>query len=215
MNKKRFISYSLLALLLVGLVAMYVNCSYVPEFNGIDISHHNRMDWKKIKADKDIKFCYIKATEGKSFRDPMCQKHAKRAHENGLLVGLYHYFRTDVSAQQQFENFKRVYDSVPSELIPVIDVEENGNNFRNTTNLNEKLEQLIALFEKEYGCKPIIYLGSFCCWKVIPTVYDCPIWLRFLKVYHFIPNTTIKQAAIVDNLDRNYCKDIDAIVLKK
>jgi GH25 family lysozyme M1 (1,4-beta-N-acetylmuramidase) len=81
--------------------------------------------------------------------------------------------------------------------------------------LNDKLEQLIALFEKEYGCKPIIYLGSFCCWKVIPTVYDCPIWLRFLKVYHIIPNTTIKQAAIVDNLDRNYCKDIDAIVLKK
>lgn len=100
MNKKRFISSSLLALLLVGLVALYVNCSYVPEFNGIDISHHNRMDWKKIKADKDIKFCYIKATEGKSFRDPMCQKHAKRARENGLLVGLYHYFRTDVSAQQ-------------------------------------------------------------------------------------------------------------------
>ena len=52
-----------------------------------------------------------------------------------------------------------------------------------TSNLNDKLEQLIALFEKEYGCKPIIYLGSFCCWKVIPTVYDCPIWLRFLKVY--------------------------------
>ena len=84
-----------------------------------------------------------------------------------------------------------------------------------TSNLNDKLEQLIALFEKEYGCKPIIYLGSFCCWKVIPTVYDCPIWLRFLKVYHIIPNTTIKQAAIVDNLDRNYCKDIDAIILKK
>ena len=76
MNKKRFIYPSLLALLLVGFVALYVNCSYVPEFNGIDISHHNRMDWKKIKADEDIKFCYIKATEGKSFRDPMCRKHA-------------------------------------------------------------------------------------------------------------------------------------------
>lgn len=145
----------------------------------------------------------------------MCRKHAKRARENGLLVGLYHYFRTDVSAQQQFENFKRVYDSVPSELIPVIDVEENGNNFRNVANLNDKLEQLIALFEREYGQKPIIYLGSFCCWRVIPAVYACPIWLRFLRVYHFIPNTTIKQATIIDNLDRNYCKDIDAIVLKK
>lgn len=215
MKKKCFISSSLLALLLVGLVAMYVKCSYVPEFNGIDISHHNRMDRKKIKADKAIKFCYIKGTEGKSFRAPMCRNHAKRAHENGLLVGLYHYFRTDVSAEEQFENFKRVYDSVPSELIPVIDVEENGNNFRNVANLNRKLEQLIALFEREYGQKPIIYLGSFCCWKVIPTVYDSPIWLRFLRVYHIIPNAAIKQTAVIDNLDRNYCKDIDAIVLKK
>jgi GH25 family lysozyme M1 (1,4-beta-N-acetylmuramidase) len=108
-----------------------------------------------------------------------------------------------------------VYDSVPSELIPVIDVEENGNNFRNTSNLNDKLEQLISLFEQEYGQKPIIYLGSFCCWKVIHTVYNSPIWLRFLKVYHIIPNTAIKQTAVIDNLDRNYCKDIDAIVLKK
>ena len=99
--------------------------------------------------------------------------------------------------------------------MPVIDVEENGNNFRNASNLNDQLEQLIALFEREYGQKPIIYLGSFCCWKAIPTVYDSPIWLRFLKVYHIIPNAAIKQAAVIDNLDRNYCKDIDAIVLKK
>lgn len=69
-EKKCFISSSLLALLFVGLVAMYVKCSYVPEFNGIDISHHNRMDWKKIKADEAIKFCYIKATEGNPFATP-------------------------------------------------------------------------------------------------------------------------------------------------
>ena len=205
----------MLTILMIGLIAIYLNNSYVPVFNGIDISHHNRVDWKKIKADKNIKFCYIKATEGKSFLDPMCRKHAKRARENGLLVGLYHYFRTDVSAEQQFENFKKVYDRVPSDLIPVIDVEETGNNFRKTSNLNNKLSKLITLFEKEYGCKPIIYLSSFCCWKAIPSVYDCPIWLRFLKVYHIIPNTTINQTAIIDNLDRNYCKDIDAIVLKK
>ena len=39
----------MLIILVIGLVAMYVNCSYVPVFNGIDISHHNRVDWKKIK----------------------------------------------------------------------------------------------------------------------------------------------------------------------
>ena len=208
---KNIILYSIITLLIS---IFYLNNSYVPKFNGIDISHHNHVNWKKIKGDSNIEFCYIKATEGKSFRDPMCYKHSKQAHDNGLLVGLYHYFRIDVSAQSQFENFKLMYNSIPSELIPVIDVEETGNNFRNISNLNNKLEELIALFEKEYGCKPIIYLGSWCCWKVIPSIYQCPIWLRFLKVYHFIPNTTIKQTAIIDNLDRNYCKDINKIILK-
>jgi hypothetical protein len=44
MKKKTWSRLTLLLLLLVGLVAMYLKCSYVPEFNGIDISHHNRMD---------------------------------------------------------------------------------------------------------------------------------------------------------------------------
>ena len=210
-KKKKLI---LLTLLILG-VLLYAKCSYVPEFNGIDISHHNDVDWKKIKANNALKFCYIKATEGETFRDPMCKKHAKRASENGLHVGLYHYFRTGVTPEGQFENFKRVYDKVPSDLIPVIDVEETGNDFSDASFVNDRLRQLIRLFEAEYGCKPIIYLGSFCCYKVIPAVYDCPIWLRFLKIYQCIPNTTIKQAAIIDNLDRNYCKDIDNIILRK
>ena len=200
-------------LLLIG-IFFYAKKSYVPMFNGIDISHHNKVNWERIKKNEAIKFCYIKATEGKSFRDPMCHKHAKRARENGLHVGLYHYFRTDVAPEAQFENFKKVYDKVSSNLIPVIDVEQDGNNFSDASFVNERLKKLISLFEKEFGCKPIIYLGSWCCMKVIPTIYDCPIWLRFIKGYNFVPNTTIKQAAIIDNLDMNYCKDIDKIILK-
>ena len=58
-------------LLLVGML-FYALSSYVPEYNGIDVSHHNRVNWERIKKNEAIKFCYIKATEGKSFRDPMC-----------------------------------------------------------------------------------------------------------------------------------------------
>ena len=200
-------------IMLISAIAVYFSCSYVPKLNGIDISHHNVVDWKKIRKNKDIEFCYIKATEGKSFRDPMCKKHAKRAKAIGLHVGLYHYFRTDVPAEKQFANFKSVYDKVPSNLIPVIDVEENGNDFSNISIANKRLKKLIELFEQEYGCKPIVYTGSWCCLKVIPAFYDCPIWLRLLHVPHILPNTTIKQAAIINNLDMNYCKDIDDIIL--
>ena len=56
-------------LLLIGMLFYALN-SYVPEYNGIDVSHHNRVNWERIKKNEAIKFCYIKATEGKSFRDP-------------------------------------------------------------------------------------------------------------------------------------------------
>lgn len=136
MKKKAIV----LLLVLLG-IFFYAKNSYVPEFNGIDISHHNKLDWEKIKENEDIKFCYVKATEGKSFRDPMCLKHAKHASENGLHVGLYHYFRTDVEPEAQFENFKGMYDKVPSNLIPIIDVEQDGNDFSNTGFVNERLKE--------------------------------------------------------------------------
>lgn len=197
----------------LALIVTYLSCSYVPEFNGIDISHHNKVNWDEIKKDSNIKFCYIKATEGKSFRDPMCKQHTIKAKQNNLYVGLYHYFRTNVSSEAQFNNFKKIASSVDFDLIPVIDVEQDGNDFSNTTKVNTILSELVDLFEQEYKCKPIIYLGSFCCVKVLPTVYDCPIWLRFIKSYNFVPNTTIKQCSIINDLDRNYCRNIKNIML--
>ena len=64
---------------ILALIVIYLSCSYVPEFNGIDISHHNKVNCDEIKKDSNIKFCYMKATEGKSFRDPMCKQHAIKA----------------------------------------------------------------------------------------------------------------------------------------
>ena len=52
-------------------------------------------------------------------------------------------------------------------------------------------------------CSVEDFTRDFCCYR-----------LRFVKRGNFVPNTTIKQAAIVDNLDMNYCKDIDKIILR-
>ncbi|MBO5699474.1 MAG: hypothetical protein J6R79_05675 [Bacteroidaceae bacterium] len=204
----------ILIVLGLAIIGIYLSFSWVPVFNGIDISHHNDVDWKKIEANKNFKFCYIKATEGKSFRDPECQEHARNARKHGLEVGLYHYFRTDVPALEQFKNFKQVYDKVKTNLIPAIDVEQQGNDFSNVEIVNKRLQKLIDLFEKEYGTLPVVYLGGECCVKVLHTVYPCPIWLRMFYIYHFVPNTAIKQTSIVDGLDMNYCKDLDRIRLK-
>ena len=192
---------------LFTLIVCYYHYSYVPKCNGIDISHHNMLNWDSL--DKNIEFCYIKATEGKSFKDSMCGTHATEAKKRNMCVGLYHYFRTDVSPEEQFHNFKTIASEIDFNLIPAIDVEENGNDFSNKEQVNKNLAKLIQLFEEEYGQKPLIYLGSWCCTKVLGVVYDCPIWLRFIKCYNFIPNTAVKQFAVIDNLDRNYCKNVN------
>lgn len=190
---------------------IYYNNSKVPYCNGIDISHYNDVKWNSL--DSTVEFCYIKATEGKSFKDRMCVTHSKNAKRSGIKVGLYHYFRTGVSPEEQFNNFKKIAKLVDSDLIPAIDVEKTGNNFDNVSEVNKNLTKLIDLFEQEYGQKPLIYLGSWDCIKIIKSVYDCPIWLRFIECYNFIPNTTVKQYNIVDNLDRNYCKNINKLII--
>jgi len=198
-------------LIILGIV--YWKCFYVTTYNGIDISYHNVVEWEKL--DPNVSFCYIKATEGAHFKDPKCFRHFKEAHEHNLNIGLYHYFRTGVSASEQFKSFKQVYDRFESTLIPMIDVESMGNDFSNIESLNEQLSELIELFYVNFGKYPIIYVGTP---KIIPAVYKCPIWIRSLKYSNYVPNFTIKQTAVKkvgsNDIDFNYCSDISKLMLK-
>lgn len=41
-------------IMLISAMAVYFSCSYVPKLNGIDISHHNVVDWKKIRKKRTL-----------------------------------------------------------------------------------------------------------------------------------------------------------------
>lgn len=187
------------------------------KYNGIDISHYNSVNWSDIANDSNIKFCYIKASEGAKIKDSKCKKHVNSANKLGLNVGLYHYFRTETSAEKQFLNFKEVYDANKTNLIPVIDVEDEGNVF--DENANKILEKLILLFKKEYKVYPIIYYGSLGAIKTIPVTYKCKKWIS-IKNFNYIPSNiiSIKQISIGnigDNyVDLNYANNIDKLILK-
>lgn len=201
-----------LTVLILGGVVYYYGFHTSSVYNGIDISHHNKVKWNKLK-NENLEFCYIKATEGKSFKDPKCVKHSLNAKKIGLNVGLYHYFRTDVSAKKQFDNFMSVYNAAYSNLIPAIDVEECGNNF-NDPKAKSRLLELVSLFEKTFKTEPVIYIGSLSCAKYIPALWQCPLWLRAVKCTNYIPNTAIKQTAVINNLDRNYCRNVNKLIMK-
>ena len=204
-------------LYLAGLLSLL--CSCTTRYNGIDISHHNDVEWSSIPG--NVEFCYIKATEGKSYVDPMYKQHSVNAKSKGIKVGFYHYYRTSVPALQQFKNFRGVISSQTYDLIPVIDIEDNGNSYKNLEWEKDNIKELCDLFKSEYGYYPIVYYGEVfdSARKTIGTVKGLKIWNRTMyNPFSFIKNAVITQKAIKKfgqcEIDVNYCPDLSEIVSK-
>lgn len=128
------------------------------KYDGIDVSkHQGKIDWAKVADDKNIKFVYIKATEGASLVDRRYATNLKEAQREGLKVGSYHFFVSRTSADRQFENFRKRVNKSKQDLIPVVDVEKSGCKNATREQLQERLKQFMELVKKEYGTYPIIY----------------------------------------------------------
>ena len=209
----------IVCLLLVLLVLWFYPFNVKRVYNGIDISHHNNICWECIAKDSNIKFCYIKATEGGVIKDNKCKNNIENASKLNLNIGLYHYFRTNISPNDQFNNFKSVYNKFNTDLIPVIDVEDHRNNYDNISLVNKRLSELIELYYNEYGVYPIIYLGSLNAIKTFPAIYKCKIWARTLDYSNFIPDFSIKQVSVsnigCNYIDLNYSSNINKLKLKQ
>ena len=55
------------------------------QYNGIDVSHHQgKIDWELVGQDTCVKFVYIKATQGGSYKDPEYKRNIKGAQKQGL-----------------------------------------------------------------------------------------------------------------------------------
>lgn len=126
---------------------------------GIDISHHQgAIEWNLLKT-QGVKFVYIKATEGQSFRDSMFSANITIARENGLCVGAYHYFTFCTPGEEQFKNYYKYVPVTAGDLPPVVDVEFVGNCRKRPAvdSLHRELDRFLELTEEHYGVIPIIY----------------------------------------------------------
>ena len=125
---------------------------------GIDLSHHNKLnssDWTQLKS-RNVKFVYIKVSEGASYRDPMRFKHYNNAVKHKMHVGTYLFFRDDISAKSQYFNYVNAENGMSLDLLPCIDYEKAG--FRKDFKTRIKiLKELNSLFYKYAGVYPIIY----------------------------------------------------------
>ena len=126
------------------------------KYDGIDISsHQGYINWAKVSSDKDIRFVYIKATEGATYRSPHYAHNITQARRYGLLVGSYHYLTSSSSIDEQFQNFSTYALRSVQDLVPMLDVEVRGNWSR--SQLIDSVDKFCQLTEDHYGVQPMIY----------------------------------------------------------
>lgn len=149
--------------LLMALALVVAACSNAPHKNkasgpyaGIDVSRHQKdIDWTKVGCDSCVTFVYIKATEGATIVDPQYGANVAGAHREGIMVGSYHFFSSTSPVKAQFDNFMRATHGHKQDLIPMIDVEKQGNFSR--SQLIDSVAKLAAMMEQQFKRKPMIY----------------------------------------------------------
>ena len=140
------------------------------ELSGIDVSNwQHQIDWLAVAGTGNA-FVFAKATEGTTFTDLTFPVNRSGSTVLGMRFGAYHFARPSgssdaaavASAIAQADFFLSVAQPLPSELLPVLDIENTGglNVARLTLWVQTYLGQVVA----RTGLKPIVYVSpSF--WK--------------------------------------------------
>src|SRR5262245_34821654 len=93
---------------------------------GVDVSwHQGPIDWNAVSR-AEVRFAYVKATEGADYVDPRFAFNWREAHRAGLYVGAYHFFTLCRSGAQQASNFIQAVPVENGALPPAVDLEHMG-----------------------------------------------------------------------------------------
>ena len=126
---------------------------------GIDISRHNgHVGWYEASL-HDVRFAYIKATEGTDFRDPQFLYNWTQCPKDGVARGAYHFFNFCRPGKDQARNFLQSVPVDPVALPPALDLEFSGNCHRIPT--RAEVEREVSAFVKaiagRYPGPPVFY----------------------------------------------------------
>lgn len=149
---------------------------------GVDVSHHQgEIDWN-VLSEQNIRFAYIKATEGANFIDKNFLKNFDGAMRAGLRAGAYHFFSYDSSGESQSENFISVVPIRRGMLPPVVDIEFYGDKQSNPPDKEKtrrQLKLLLQRLEEHYRMKPVIYTtGRVYALYIAQDFFEYHIWIR-------------------------------------
>jgi len=153
---------------------------------GIDVSHHqNSIDWMKLRSE-DVRFVFIKATEGGDFKDSLFLQNWHQAQQAGFVRGAYHFFTFCRPGEEQARNFIETVPNEPNTLPPVIDLEFAGNCHARPSRkaLLDELRDYIVEIERVYHQAPMFYVTYNCYDRYLKgQLEDYDIWIRDIFRY--------------------------------
>lgn len=150
--------FAAVAVLLALLAALGFWSPWASRFvQGVDVSRHQGdIDWHAL-ARTDIRFAYIKASEGADYADPMFAAHWRGAGEAGLKRGAYHFFTLCKTGLEQARNFLRV--APKGELPPAVDLEHMTGCRRGPqiVDVPHEVNAYLDAVEASAGARPVLY----------------------------------------------------------
>ncbi len=164
-----------------GMPGEPVNWPVGPVMRGVDVSRYQtHVKWPQVK-NTQIKFVFVKATEGFWNRDRLFNQHWTETGRAGLIRGAYHFYRPHQPAWLQALHFLTQVDLEPGDLPPVLDIEQMGN--LEPEELRDKIRTWLHWIEWRYGTRPIIYTNySFYKDYLYGFFEDYPLWIAHYKI---------------------------------
>lgn len=199
----------LLALLYTGTI--WPNTLFVSNYNvrGIDVSSYQQhIDWKRVAQADQYKFVFIKATEGKNYKDAYFQANWRGTKAYGLLRGAYHFYTAYRTGSEQANNYISVVPKEADMLPPVLDLEVSGTD-------SQKMLHEITIFlnrlQQYYGMKPIIYTDDDRYTEYITGHFEeYTIWIR--HVFTPVQWSPVKRWALWQYSNRGHVPGISGFV---
>lgn len=156
--------------------------------HGIDVSKYQGfIQWPEVANMRvgtvQLRFAFIKATQGKSRLDHRFSRNWEEAKTAGILRGAYHFFEPGVDGDEQANKFLEHVPLQSGDLPPVLDVEQIGRT--PVKLLQDRVAQWIKRVEERYGIQPIIYTNADFYTRYLAGRFDdYPLWVA----HYFAPD---------------------------
>ena len=129
---------------------------------GVDVSHwQDEIDWPQVAA-AGYRFAIAKATEGRTYVDPMYAANKAGARAAGLRFTAYHFARPDSErddAIREADHCVEVARLGPGDLIPVLDLERTGD--LSEPELVDWILTWLGRVTERLGVRPMVYTSPY------------------------------------------------------